>query len=182
MTTQTIHLHGFLGQKYAKSVKLYGDNLFQIMSGLVSRFGPQFKEDVRSNDWHIVEGKVQPGNDLDEKELGKKLTKKSLHLIPAVRGASAALRVIIGVIIFAVGAYFGQPWLMAIGASLVIGGVTEMLTKSKTASSDKGDQRASSIYNGALNVTTQGGPVPLIYGRVARASSVVISTDFSSDE
>jgi predicted phage tail protein len=182
---QTIHLHGFMGQKYGKSVKLAGNNLFQVMSGLVSRFGPGFKEDIRTNDWHLCEGKVKAGNDIGEEEITKNLTKKTLHLLPAVKGESAALRIVLGVVLLVV-AYLvpaTAPWLVPMGASLILGGVVEILTKPKTGSpSQPQDQRGSSIYNGAVNVTTQGGPVPLIYGRVSRASSVVISTDFSSDE
>ncbi len=184
MTVQTIHLHGFMGKKYGKTVKLAGENMYQIMSGLVSRFGPQFKEDVRANNWHICEGKVAAGNDLNEEEVKhKKLNKKTLHLVPVVEGASSALRIIIGIVLIVVGAYFGQGWAVQMGIAMVLGGVVEMLTKPKNQSPTQSqDQRGSSIYNGAVNVTTQGGPIPLIYGRVQRASSVVISTDFSSDE
>jgi predicted phage tail protein len=187
MTTLTVKLHGFLGKKYAKSVALSGANMFQIMSGLVSRFGPEFKEDIRQHNWHVCEGKVAPENDIGQNELDKPLTKKVLHLVPAVAGSSAAVRIIIGVALILYGtfgaAYGGGPWATNMGIALVMGGVVEMLTRPKTQTPVQAqDQRGSSIYNGALNVTTQGGPVPLVYGRVQRASSVVISTDFSSDE
>lgn len=182
-TLKTIHFHGFLASKYGKSVKLAGENMFQIMSGLVSRFGPQFKEDIRTHNWHITEGQVKPGNDIGEEQLSKNLAKKTVHLLPAVAGSSAALRVVLGVILIVVGAYFGQAWLVQIGVGLALGGVVEMLTKPKNGGPTQSqDQRGSAIYNGAVNVTSQGGPIPLLYGRVKRASSVVISTDFSSDE
>jgi predicted phage tail protein len=181
-----------MADKYGKTVKLAGDNMFQLMSGLVSRFGSQFKEDVRNNNWHLVEGRfnddvrqgrVKKVNDIGENELGKTLARKTLHLIPAVEGASNAIRIVVGVVLIAVGLYFDQPWLVNIGVSMVVGGITDMLTKPRVGSPEqKENERGSSIYNGALNVTTQGGPIPLIYGRVQRASSVVISTDFSSDE
>ena len=182
---RTVHLHGFMAKKYGKSVKLAGANMFQIMSGLVSRFGPEFKEDIRTNGWHVVEGAVKPGNDLAEEELSKRLNKKTLHLIPVVMGASAVLRVVIGIVLLVI-SYFVPalaPYLVPIGVSLIVGGVVEMLTKPKVGQpQQKQDDKGSAIYNGAVNVTSQGGPIPLIYGRIQRASSVVISTDFSSDE
>lgn len=183
MSVQTIQLHGWLGQKYGKTVKLGCDNMFQVMSGLISRFGPQFKEDIRQHGWHVVEGSVKPGNELTEKTLQKTLKKKTVHILPEVKGESAALRVILGVVLIVAGLYFGQTWLVQAGVALAIGGVVEMLLKPKLGGPDQpDDERGSDIYNGAENVTTQGGPVPLIYGRVRRSSSVVISTDFSADE
>jgi predicted phage tail protein len=181
---RTIKLHGFLAKKYAKSVELAADNMFQVMCGLISRFGPQFKEDIRAHNWHICEDKVKPGNDLSQDELEKTLTKKTLHFVPEVKGSSAALKIVIGIILL-VAAFFGygNQYTVQTGIMLILGGVSEILTRPKLQGPVQAqDQRGSSIYNGALNVTTQGGPVPLIYGRVQRASSVVISTDFSSDE
>ena len=181
----TIHFHGFMGKKYGKSVKLEGANFFQLMSGLISRFGPQFKEDIRSNNWHLTDGAVRKGNDLGEADLKGTLNfkNKSIHLLPAVTGASSALRIVIGIVLIVAGLYFSQPWLVNLGAAMVLGGIVEMLTKPKAGGPDQArDDKGSYIYNQATNVTSQGGPVPLLYGRVQRASSVVITTDFSSDE
>jgi predicted phage tail protein len=184
MTVRTIKLHGFMGQKYTKTIKLDGENLFQIMSGLASRFGPKFKEDIRSNNWHIVEGRVKDKRDIGTEELDKKLTSPVLHLIPAVAGASGALRVVLGVVMMVVGYYYGQAWLIQLGAGMALGGVAEMLTKPVTAgpTQTQAGGVGSLIYNGAVNVSSQGGAIPLIYGRVQRASSVIISADFSSDD
>jgi predicted phage tail protein len=184
MSLITVQLHGFMGKKYGKTAILAGENMYQIMSGLVSRFGAEFKEDIRTHDWHVCENKVKAGNDLDELDIqNKKIKAKILHLLPAVEGASGALRVILGAVLIVVGMVFAQPWLVKFGISMVLGGIAEMLTKPNNSSpSQPQDQRGSSIYNGAVNVITQGGPIPLIYGRVSRASGVVISTDFSNDE
>lgn len=44
---------------------------------------------------------------------------------------------------------------------------------------DPADNRASYIYNGAVNLTAQGNPVPLCYGRM-RVGSVVVSAGIST--
>ena len=181
---KTIKLHGWLGEKYAPELKLSGDNMHQIMCGLVHRFGPQFKEDIRLGEWHVCNGKFQDSDALDDKTVNKKLVKKTLHIVPSVRGSGRWVRIIIGVILL-VAAYFGygNSYTVQLGIALILGGVVEVLTRPKTAApTQPADQRGSAIYNGAVNVTSQGGPVPTGYGRVQRASSVVISTDFSSDE
>ena len=46
---------------------------------------------------------------------------------------------------------------------------------------DPADNRASYIYNGAVNLTAQGNPVPLCYGRM-RVGSVVISAGVSTTD
>lgn len=181
----TIHLHGYMAEKYGKTVTMSAANLFQLMRGLVSRFGPQFKEDVRVGRWHLTDGAVKSGNDIAQDDVrGSLLFKhKHVHLLPEVVGASAALRVIVGIVLIIAGVYFEQPWMVQLGASMVLGGVAEMLTKPPKTGGDKGQEnKGSYIYNSAVNVTTQGGPIPLGYGRVSRASSVLITTDFSSDE
>lgn len=164
----------------------YEGNLYQLMSGLVSRFGPQFKEDVRVGKWHFINGPKKAGNDFSEDDIksGRALTHKTIHLVPAVEGNSAVFRIIVGIIFIIAGVYFEQPWLVNLGVAMVLGGAVEMLTKPKTKTPDQpqGD-KGSAIYNYAQNVTSQGGPVPLIYGtRHRRASSVLITTDFSADE
>lgn len=181
---RTIHLHGFLATKYkTNKVKLYGENLFQIMSGLYHRFGPEFKEDIRKGTWQLIKGRVNSKKDIGYEQLEHNLDCKTLHIVPVVAGASGAVRAIVGVILVVVGLYFNQPWLVNIGASMALGGVVEILTKPKTQTpTQKEDDKGTAVYNGAVNVTSQGGPIPVIYGRVGRCSSVVISTDFSSDD
>lgn len=43
------------------------------------------------------------------------------------------------------------------------------------------DNRASYIFNGAVNLTAQGNPVPLLYGRM-RVGSVVVSAGLSTED
>ena len=90
-----------------------------------------------------------------------------------------------------------------IGASLVLSGTAQLL--SPTISDNPGtfgatsptrqrardsftpenneiaDNRASYIFNGAVNLTAQGNPVPLLYGRM-RAGSVVVSAGLSTED
>jgi predicted phage tail protein len=178
---RTIKLHGALGKEFAEKIELECSNMFQVMTALESRFGPRFKEVIRTGRWHVVDGAVKPGNDLSEETLQRPLKNRVLHIMPVVEGRNSTVRIILGAVLIAVGTYFGQTWMVQAGWAMVIGGVVEMLVKPKGMDqSKKLDQAQSSLFNGARNVTTQGGPIPLIYGRVRRASSVVISSDFSS--
>lgn len=184
-TTKTVYFYGSMGKKYGKKHQFAFSNWFQLLGGMVSRFGPQIKEEIRVGDWHLYNGAKKVGNDLgpEDIEQNARLTKNSVHLVPAVSASSSIIRVIVGAVLIVAGLYFSQPWLVNIGASLVLGGVAEMLMKQPNADQRAlQDENTSSIFNSARNVTTQGGPMPLIYGTVERASSVVINSDFSSDE
>ena len=89
-----------------------------------------------------------------------------------------------------------------VGAAMVLGGTAQLLSPALTtgprsfgASSGRGparesfsprnnepaDNRASYIFNGAVNLTAQGNPVPICYGRM-RIGSVVISAGLSTED
>lgn len=65
------------------------------------------------------------------------------------------------------------------GLNLVLGGIAGMLTPtpkiggSDYADRERPDERPSFIFNGAVNTTEQGGPVPVIYGRMVVGSTVI---------
>ena len=61
-----------------------------------------------------------------------------------------------------------------IGASLIIGGVAQLLTPTPTTSTDEGDPRKSFSFSGIQNTNRAGVPVPLVYGETL-VGSVVIS-------
>jgi len=88
----------------------------------------------------------------------------------------------------------------AIGAALILSGTSQLLSPQPAdvpgvsafggtgrrdsfdpARNDPADNRSSYIYNGAVNLTAQGNPVPLCYGRM-RVGSVVISAGVSTTD
>jgi predicted phage tail protein len=91
----------------------------------------------------------------------------------------------------------------AIGASLILGGTSQLLSPSISETpgtfgtssptrqrardsftpenNEIADNRASYIFNGAVNLTAQGNPVPLCYGRMV-VGSVVVSAGLSVED
>lgn len=80
------------------------------------------------------------------------------------------------------GAAWG-PYAMQVGGAMMLGGVAQMLTKTpKTSASSSADNGAANNYFSSLeNVVGQGGPVPLLYGRM-RVGSHVISPGLITDK
>lgn len=72
-----------------------------------------------------------------------------------------------------VAAYAAQAALV-VGASLVMSGISNLLYSPTTpAARDAENQITSTYFNGAVNLTTQGNPVPLAYGQLRVGSQVI---------
>ena len=72
-----------------------------------------------------------------------------------------------------------------IGAMIALGGVSQLLSPTPHAapsySAERPEARPSFIYNGPTNTAEQGGPVPVVYGRM-RVGSALVSSSVSTDQ
>lgn len=190
---RTIHLMGNLKQFSKKPVQIDAPTTHMVMQGLVNMFGPRFKQMVRDGQWHLTRNKKLKDcksydDSIAEEELAFNLgSTVEIWLCPAVKAKSGVVRTIIGVVLIVVGVF--TTWLGGLGTyaiqagiGLVLGGVAEMLApKPKKGTTEQAGNNASFLFNGTVNVTEQGGPVPVIYGRVPRASSLVLSAGISTE-
>lgn len=106
-----------------------------------------------------------------------------IRFVPLVEGASDVVRTIVGAILVVVGVVYEQPWMVNIGASMMIGGVIEMLSprpKMDERNGAEGEGKSSYYFNGPANTTNQGVPVQLVYGRMlvgSHAISAAVTVD-----
>jgi len=70
-----------------------------------------------------------------------------------------------------------------LGVSMVLGGVSQLLTKQPQGITgvESPDNGASYNFNGPVNVTAQGNPVPVLYGEMV-VGSVTVSGDMYSED
>lgn len=110
-----------------------------------------------------------------------------ITIAPVLMGSKAGLlQTIIGVVLIAVGALtsvYGGGFLIAIGVSMVAGGIVQMLSPQPKVnkSADSADNQASYVFSGPVNTTAQGNPVPVLYGRMI-VGSAVISAGMEADD
>lgn len=117
-----------------------------------------------------------------------------IRIAPVVAGAKSSWgQIIIGAVLIASSILLGPQMAAAgygfiasaagtIGASLVLGGVAQLLTKRPDLTAGNEPQSSPSyVFNGAVNTSAQGHPVPLGYGRV-RVGSAVISVGVSTED
>jgi predicted phage tail protein len=130
--------------------------------------------------------------DLTAEELYDPAGAAPISFVPVVAGAGAVGRIIVGVLLVAVAIAFpligvGAAAIAAgttvgavsasialTGLSLIIGGISQLLTPTPTTSQDEGDPRKSFSFSGIQNVSRAGVPVPVVYGETL-VGSVVIS-------
>lgn len=120
--------------------------------------------------------------DLDLEELHDPAGAAPISFVPVVAGAGAVGRILIGAALIAasfipgVGA-LAVTLLFSVGASLVLGGVAQLLTptpKVPTGADTQNDPRKSYSFSGVQNTSRAGTPVPIVYGETL-VGSVVIS-------
>ena len=130
--------------------------------------------------------------DLTAEELYDPAGAAPISFVPVVAGAGAVGRIIVGVLLVAVAIAFpligvGAAAIAAgttvgavsasialTGLSLIIGGISQLLTPTPKISNDEGDPRKSFSFSGIQNTNRAGVPVPVVYGETL-VGSVVIS-------
>lgn len=172
--------------------------------GSLKQFGTQFELDckdtaevlralfaqVKGLRQHIQQGfyKVRIGKAyLDNRYLDKGLFYKlkdgmTVHFTPVLKGAKKAgvFQFVAGAVLAVVG--FGTSWLGglgvpigALGVSMMLGGVAQMLTKTPTMnnSGNEANKKSSTAFGNLQNRVAQGQVVPLAYGRIMCGSMII---------
>ena len=115
---------------------------------------------------------------------------ETIRIVPVVAGAGAVGRIILGIALIGLSFIPGfAAWagptayalITGVGASLVIGGIAQLLTPTPKLGTSENDPRRSYSFSGIQNVSRQGVPVPVIYGEVF-TGSVVISAGINTEE
>jgi len=169
---KTIVLHGEL-QKFSKDpIKLDVASPVMACRALISRFGAQFEKTIREGSFFVIRGK-QAGENSDyatNDNVSMKDNKDEIHFIPTVQGSSSDVRIIIGVVLLFI------PGMQMYGAMLILGGIAEKLAPKPQIDNYTDanvNAKPSKIFNGTINTRTQGGPVPLLFGKFICGTTVV---------
>jgi predicted phage tail protein len=122
--------------------------------------------EAHMNDQHY---RVSIGTyDLTAEELHDPAGAAPISFVPVVAGAGAVGRIIAGIALVAIGLFvpgigaLGVQILVGVGASLVLGGIAQLLTPTPSTSTDEGDPRKSFSFSGIQNTNRAGVPVPVI--------------------
>ena len=183
-----VYLHGELGQAIGEEWSLDVDSVAEAICAIEANTGKILnflsQEDRLYNEYAVVVDEDYVGED----DLQLKKPDKEIHIIPNIEGGKKFFKVVIGVVLIVAvsillpGAQTGfmaflKSAAMAVGTSLVIGGITELLSKPPKIGESTATQ--SFLMGGQVNNAAQGQAVPIGYGRL-RVGSQVISVKQSN--
>ena len=160
-------------------------------------------EGYMSNKYYQVLINKEP---LDKEDLHNPIGKSDIHIVPVITGAGggAGNRILLGAVL--IGASFLFPGaglfghyglgktaaglgigtkigtaVSAIGASMVLSGVSELLFPIPTPEEQEDDPRISFAFNGLTNTSRAGTSHPVVYGEIV-TGSVVISAGIDTNQ
>lgn len=196
-----VKLLGELGRRFGRSYSFVASSPKEIISALSHQI-EGFKDYLREAHekgigFRLVDGNAD-GMAYEEVMMGC----KQLIIAPIVTGGGAVGRILLGVALVALafvsfggsvaaGSLFagfaggqfavGSAILFNLGISLALTGVASLLTPPVEQPKET-ERRDSFLFDRATELTTQGQPVPLLYGKFLAASPLIISSAITTQQ
>jgi predicted phage tail protein len=180
-----ITLLGELGKKFGRTHYFDVKTTSEAIRALCANF-KGFRKHLIDSDKNNVGYKIlfKKGPLMDEKECFDPIgAKDEIKILPVIAGADSGTgKIIGGVLLIAIGAVLtftplaaASPYIIAAGVSLTLGGIVQLLTPLPKAPKppERQEDKAGYIFNGAVNTTVQGFPVPVGYGRLIVGSAII---------
>lgn len=189
---RTIRLYGKLGAKFGRVHRLAVDSAAEAARALCVML-PGFRQELASSEERGIRYAVFVGKDnLSKERLHEPPGGHDIRIAPVLQGSKRAgiFQVIAGAVLVVVGAVLsvygygaGVP-LMKFGAAMIVGGVVQMLSPQPRGLSakDSPNNGASYNFNGPVNTSAQGNPVPILYGRMMVGSAVISGGIYAEDQ
>lgn len=197
---KTIKLYGDLGDRFGREFHLAVKNpseAVRLLSANFKDFAPYLLKNSEPG-YHVIVGE----RDVDVEELNHPVSSREvIKIIPVIEGSgdNPFVRIVVGAALIwatgpagfsaqgatataAAGALAGYAGaISAFGASMVLGGVSQLLFSPpiSTGVGESPENQPSYSFNGAVNTIRQGNPVPVGYGRLRVGSQVISAGLFS---
>ncbi len=202
--TTTVVLHGALAKRFGRRHQLGVRTAAEAAHALCA-LHPGFREAFQDGHYRVIRGTVAKGMPLSEGMLTMQIGRAGeLHFLPAARGSKSGGigKVILGAVIIiasiaaavvtggasvplelgALGTVTVSLTSVAFfGASLLLSGISQMLSPQPKNNSTQADPKASFGLSGQTNSAEQGTPIPVVYGR-QRVGSVIASFGYSAED
>jgi predicted phage tail protein len=190
-----IRLLGELGRKFGQKFNLDVKTPAEAVRALSVNL-PGFEQHLVQSHQRNVVYKVSIGKEvIGEKDLHNPSGKRVIKFTPVIAGAGGrgVFQTIVGIALIVASFYIPGGWAIAgttiksmvfsVGVSLTLGGVMQMLTPlpSTPKLEDRPENKPSFVFNGPINTTAQGYPVPVGFGRMI-VGSAVISAGISTED
>ena len=182
-----VRFYGSLKQ-FGSEFRLDCQTTAEVIHALTSQI-PKLRQFIQQGLFAVRVGRDYFDNRYLEKGLSQKLKDDAtVHFTPTLKGSKRGglFGVITGVALIAGALALGPlgfsviganaAWMVGgLGASMLLGGVAQMLTKMPSMSTGRdAEKKQSTSFSNLSNMAAQGRPMPLAYGRI-RVGSLIIS-------
>lgn len=204
-----VKLLGELGRKFGRKFRFMASSPRDVMSALCNQL-KGFKEYMASAHEKGVGFRLVNDNDEGMDYDNLIMPCNRLIIAPIVTGGGSVGRILLGVALVALsfvsfgagigfagftsvaaakaagtaaGFSLGSGILFNLGLGLVLTGVASLLTpQQQVATPSDSERKDSFLFDRTTELTTQGQPIPLLYGRFLAASPLVISSAISTQQ
>jgi len=176
-----------------KDFEIEASNIPKAISFLVNNF-PQIEQYMNPKYYQVKVGNYA----INEDEIYYPIGQEDIHIVPVISGSGSVGRILLGGALIAVGmgafgafagqavsfgangigfgaAAFGAKAAFAVGAGLVLSGVSDLLFPMPPIPefASEEDPKLSYNFGGTQNTGRAGTPVPLVYGEIVTGSIVI---------
>ena len=195
---KTVKLYGALGKLFGKTHNFDVKDPAEAIRALSSV--------VKGFKQHMINDKITGyeifvGNEsLYTSEFGTPMSDREvIRIVPVITGAGNKGKIVVGIILIAIASYysggtategttaavaeaglFSASTVAQIGTILVLQGISGLIIESMTEEPELADDNPNYVFDGAVNTTRQGNPVPVGYGTL-RIGSQVISAGLTTE-
>ena len=200
---KTVRLYGKLGTRFGRIHRLAVASAAEAVRALCA-IRPGFERELMSSRDRGIHYAVFLGKrNIAEEEMLHPAGRDDIRIAPVLQGSGRGglFQIILGaaMMVFAMWAAGGftslaglsstlasEGWVSVtamMGMSMMIGGVMQLLSPQikELSAKDSAGNGASYHFNGVVNTTAQGNPVPLGYGRMIVGSAVVSAGIYAMD-
>lgn len=179
---KTIRLFGELGKRFGEIHRFAVNSQAEAIRALCVNY-PELKNFLVNSEQQGLRYRVRnAGSDLSDLKELKGPVSGEFQLIPVFAGSgSPQFQTFLGLTLVVAGIVL-SPFtggssltLSKIGAALALGGIVRMISGSPSQQDipERPENKPSYIFNGAVNTTAMGHPVPLAYGTLTVGSAVI---------
>ena len=184
-TLRTIRLYGKLGARFGRVHRFHleSNSVAEAIRALDSQLTGFKAFLVNARQYGMVFAVFAGKRNLTEGQLHDPVGSEDIRIAPVIAGSKSAgvLQTILGIVLIVVGVFTENPNLIYSGAVMALGGVVQMLSPQPHSKVSNGANEPSYVFNGPVNTTAQGHPVPLLYGRMIVGSAVISAGIEASD-
>lgn len=199
---RTIRLYGKLGAQFGRVHRLAVSSCAEAMQALAVLLPGFEREVITSKDRGIGYACFVGKRNLKEENLIDLCGDNDIRIAPMIMGSKRGglFSIVLGAALFfsapylmnpATAAIFGEGGAMMLAGSiatagklLMLGGVMQLLSpqQKSIATKDGPDNGASYNFNGPVNTTAQGNPVPVLYGEMLVGSATISAGIYAEDQ